>query len=468
MSENDKDSLSKHKNYYVTDFGIFIWRQIAKINQAPLIRNYSFSDITSSNKFKKSFPVIITILLFIVILGIIWKVPKYQIPNDPSISVQEKITLEDKARGTLIQVVGGLFFFVTAYFTWRNSEISHKQLIATQDKLELEKKTADKNLELADSKQITERFSKAVEQLGNEDSITVRLGGIYSLERIAKDSKKDHWTIMEILTAFVREKSKNRESGSKIPQEIQAALTVIGRRNTENDPKNVRINLSGANLNGANLSEGKFNNANFYKTNLVKAVFYKTNLVKAKFSEANVIEADFYESTAKEANFYETIATEANFYGSNLTKANFSEANLTKADFSGANLTKADFAEANLTEAIFDKVNLTKADFFIANLTKAKFSEANLTETSFSCTNLEKSRFISVSFIRTSFSHANLIEADFENANFGETNLSNSPKNFMIEPILKSKNWDKAKYALDFEEQLKAYLFSQFITEAIF
>jgi uncharacterized protein YjbI with pentapeptide repeats len=35
----------------------------------------------------------------------------------------------------------------------------------------------------------------------------VRLGGIYALERIARDSEYDHWPVMEILTAFVREQA---------------------------------------------------------------------------------------------------------------------------------------------------------------------------------------------------------------------------------------------------------------------
>jgi hypothetical protein len=39
--------------------------------------------------------------------------------------------------------------------------------------------------------QITERFTRAIDQLG-EAELDVRLGGIYALERIARDSKDDH------------------------------------------------------------------------------------------------------------------------------------------------------------------------------------------------------------------------------------------------------------------------------------
>jgi hypothetical protein len=60
-------------------------------------------------------------------------------------------------------------------------------------------------------RRITESFSKAVEQLGS-DKLEVRLGGIYSLERISKESPDDYWTVMENLTGFVRECSRRNEA----------------------------------------------------------------------------------------------------------------------------------------------------------------------------------------------------------------------------------------------------------------
>ena len=159
---------------------------------------------------------------------------------------------------------------------------------------------------------------------------------------------------MEILTAFVRENSNiNREPDSKILQDIQAALTVIGRRNTENDPKNVRINLSRANLNGAKFSEAKLDKANFSSANLTKVRFYEVSL------------------------------TQAIFHDSNLTEARFDESNLTEAGFSRANLTKAIFSEANLTKAYFFNVNFTGANFFGVNLIEAKLNHADIENADF-------------------------------------------------------------------------------------
>jgi hypothetical protein len=52
--------------------------------------------------------------------------------------------------------------------------------------------------------QITERFTRAIDQLGSSE-LDIRLGGIYALERIARDSPDDHPQVMEVLTAYVRE-----------------------------------------------------------------------------------------------------------------------------------------------------------------------------------------------------------------------------------------------------------------------
>lgn len=59
-------------------------------------------------------------------------------------------------------------------------------------------------------RRITESYSRAVEHLSSKE-IEQRLGGIYTLERIAKESPDDYWTVMETLTAFVRERAKWQE-----------------------------------------------------------------------------------------------------------------------------------------------------------------------------------------------------------------------------------------------------------------
>ncbi|MFE3144584.1 hypothetical protein [Streptomyces scopuliridis] len=56
---------------------------------------------------------------------------------------------------------------------------------------------------LAKEGQITDRYTAAVGNLG-EDTMDVRLGGIYALQRITQDSRRDQPTIANVLATYIR------------------------------------------------------------------------------------------------------------------------------------------------------------------------------------------------------------------------------------------------------------------------
>jgi hypothetical protein len=112
---------------------------------------------------------------------------------------------------------------------------------------------------------VTDRYARAIEQLGS-DKLDVRIGGIHALERIARDSPRDHPTIMAVLAAFILEHSREQwppaEPGAEPPErttrpDVQAAATVIGRRNSGHNSEQINLNaavLTRADLTGADLS----------------------------------------------------------------------------------------------------------------------------------------------------------------------------------------------------------------------
>ena len=55
----------------------------------------------------------------------------------------------------------------------------------------------------ATERRITELYTKAVEQLGN-DKAPVRLGGLYALERLAQDNLAQRQTIVNVICAYLR------------------------------------------------------------------------------------------------------------------------------------------------------------------------------------------------------------------------------------------------------------------------
>jgi hypothetical protein len=98
---------------------------------------------------------------------------------------------------------------------------------------------------------VTDRYTKAVGHLG-DNSPPVRIGGVYALERIANDSTKDRTTIIYVLGAFVRERSKTmRDLQDDPPEDVKAGLRVLGRLLPMTDAK---LDLRGADLRNADLS----------------------------------------------------------------------------------------------------------------------------------------------------------------------------------------------------------------------
>ena len=118
-------------------------------------------------------------VLVLVVLAL-WHVPQWQaehVKEDP----YQLAKLTDEYRRTLAQILGGLGLLYGLYLGWRR-------------------------VRAAEEGQITDRFTKAIAQLGDKE-MAIRLGGIYALERIARDSEKDHGPIMEVLTAYVRQRA---------------------------------------------------------------------------------------------------------------------------------------------------------------------------------------------------------------------------------------------------------------------
>ena len=301
--------------------------------------------------------ILILILGIACVFGILWFIPKWQVDtyihSEDFLKQKEPIELENDTRRTWAQILGGAFFLITAYFTWRN-------------------------LQIAKEGQITERFTKAIDQLGDKEHLEVRLGGIYALERIARDSKKDHWTIMEVLSSYVRikapwrgkaeqtkekgmskgKKSKESPESSQMLPDIQTILTILGRRTLSHEKGEVRnIDLMKTDLRMASLFEANFENAILWEANLENAILWEVNLSGAELSEADLRKTKLYKANLSGAGLFG-----ADLRGANLTEANLTKADLIKADLRGANLTEADLKGAYLEEADLRKTKLYKAN----------------------------------------------------------------------------------------------------------
>jgi hypothetical protein len=225
----------------------------------------------------------------------------------------------DAARGQLLALGAGLLAAGALVLTARNLSLARH------------------TFELTGQRQATGRYATAIEQLGS-DKLDVRIGGIYALERIARDSAQDHPTVMEVLTAFLREHSRDpgpppASGRKKMRPDLQSALTVVGRRDARRDTGRLDLtmaDLSSASLTGANLAGAQLAFADLSYAYLSTATLAGGCLLGANLHGASIGGADF---------------TGADLAGADLTFA-------LAADLNGANFARAHLDGAKWPESV--------------------------------------------------------------------------------------------------------------------
>ncbi|MET9421342.1 pentapeptide repeat-containing protein [Streptomyces sp. NPDC006540] len=282
---------------------------------------------------------------------------------------------------------------------------------------------ASKELRISEHGQITSRFNAAIDNLGSE-SLDIRLGGIYALQRIMQDSARDHPTVVSVLAAFAQRHAGSSTESLKEPSEsaynrtpradVRAAIATLVRRRPDRDSGTV-IDLSKTDLRGlrftdrapihlpgVNLSDADLRSADLSGADLRKASLGYTNLDESSLHEVNLSGAELMGASLVVANL-----TGANLRGADMTCGGFEgepetgevieltdcvdleyafldgadvrNAKMSQADLRHATLNDADLRGADLTNANLTNADLTNADFRGAKLTGAKLKDAKRT-----------------------------------------------------------------------------------------
>jgi hypothetical protein len=270
---------------------------------------------------------------------------------------------KESARASLLTLGAGLFAAGALVYTGRNFTISRRTLQISQ-----------RTFELAEQGQVTDRYTNAIGQLGSRE-LDVRIGAIYGLERVAHDSARDHPTVMEVLAAFVREHSREEWPGPMAGTQsieratrpdVQAAVTVIARRNTAYDRD--RINLDGSILPAISITAAKFSSVDLAAADLRSSL-----LAGADLSGADLTGADLTDASLPGSDL-----TGADLAGADLTNADLTACDLTEADLTGAVLRNAYLVETELAGAFLTNVDLTATHVWDANLGSASLTGVHL------------------------------------------------------------------------------------------
>jgi Pentapeptide repeats (8 copies) len=178
-----------------------------------------------------------------------------------------------------------------------------------RDQLALQRRSTEQHQRLVLQGQRADRLVRAVDQLGQngDDRLSVRLGGIYALEALMRDSATDENTVIEVLCAFVRDNLPREDDAppEEATADVRAAVTVLARRP---DPRGhfaldfsdtaglagislaetdlVRADLRRADLRGADLRGTDLHRADLRGTDLRGAIVDAAQLACATTGEA--------------------------------------------------------------------------------------------------------------------------------------------------------------------------------------
>jgi uncharacterized protein YjbI with pentapeptide repeats len=325
---------------------------------------------------------IAVVVSVIAALAFWWWWPKWQVDRlaleirDP----KARADVEDNFRKTVGQLLGGAAVLFGAWLAFL--QFSQQQQTA---QIKQQQQVAQQQQQAVHDLLISNQLSKGFEQLASE-KIAIRLGGIYALEGVMNTSERPEQyrgPVLEMLCAFVREYTIGKTVFEKPAIDIQAALTVIGRRKGQELPDLAKVNIPGANLSRANLRGADLNSADLNSAYLSRVDLSGANLIGANLTGANLTSAtlsrvDLTGADLTGANLGLADLNGAYLSGANLTGANLSRTNLRSADLSGANLRGANLIGTNLSVAYPIGADLTGANLRDADLTGANLSRANL------------------------------------------------------------------------------------------
>ncbi|MGY9057022.1 MAG: pentapeptide repeat-containing protein, partial [Alphaproteobacteria bacterium] len=261
----------------------------------------------------------------------------------------------------LVLIGGVIGAGVALFLNWRRTNNDTNRLAQQDTQLENDRV----RLENDRRRLANDTYVKAIEQLGSTEQ-SVRLGAIYALERIAIEEERYHWPIMETLCAYVRERAPwqgpepeaaahedqpppepSANGSNNPPIDIQAAITVIGRRTEDRQSleadRSQRLDLRHADLRHADLRNadmrgGAFARGQFSHSSLDRADLSHAHLERAHLGMAHLERAKLNDAHLEGAFLFMAHLEEARLFGAHLEGAHLSRAHLEGASLSGARL----------------------------------------------------------------------------------------------------------------------------------
>ena len=250
-------------------------------------------------------------------------------PHNALLSPEASVSARATNRDTIVKALGGAFLLAGLFFTWQQQQ------------------TTNESLQVDRQRQESERFTDAVGMLSATNAtLDARLGGIYTLAQLAKDSASGiRPYVVQVISAYVREHARSAGSSTpvplrpSVPPDIQAAVSALGE-----NPWGGAYDLTDADLSGADLRG----------VSLVNSVLVGADLSWADLSGADLSGADLSRADLQGR----TILTNANLAGARLDATHLESTDLTSV---APTLTADQLVQSYMNSSTIMSPNLTRA-----------------------------------------------------------------------------------------------------------
>jgi hypothetical protein len=262
---------------------------------------------------------------------------------------------------------------------------------------------AAKQAQIAERGAITTAFYNAVSRLAS-DKIEERLGGIYMLERISRESPEDHWTVMENLTAFVRERTRPEAEWLSKPLDQRIADRAYSLWETAGRPVG-RSDEFGAKAKA--VEEGKTRGPTATDIAAVLAA------IRRRSWDDSTLEAPLKRVPQAwgKLDLREGVLRGGDLHGAHLEHADLRRAHLEYADLRGAHLEQAELFQAHLEHADLRGTHLEHAALVMAHL---------------ECIDLRWAHLEHATLVGAHLENASLDEANLKGTNLGDAHLKDA------------------------------------------
>ncbi|MBR8641738.1 pentapeptide repeat-containing protein [Streptomyces tuirus] len=192
-----------------------------------------------------------------------------------------------------------------------------------------------------------------------------------------RDSERDHNTVVEVLSAFIREHARKEDAvvngaegegggdgggrRERLVGDLQAAMEVLGRRpdrqELEDEGGLERVNLTKVDLRGVELYCHTLKHVDMRDARLDGAQFYMVDFFGAQLQDSCFNGADFCWADLSVCDLSGSDLRNTRLHG-----AKIKHSTLRRVDFSGADMSEVLLENSDLTEANLEAVNFLSID----------------------------------------------------------------------------------------------------------